>query len=367
MTDQSRALVVTGGAGFIGSALIRYLIRETAHRVVNVDCLTYAGNLESLGEVTSSARYHFEPVDIRIAPEVRRLFREYRPDGVLHLAAESHVDRSIDAPAAFLETNVVGTFTLLEAARGFLQSLPQVDRERFRFVHVSTDEVYGSAAEGVSFTEESRYAPNSPYAASKAAADHLVRAWGVTYDLPVLTTNCSNNYGPCQFPEKLIPNMILRGVEGRDLPVYGDGRQIRDWLHVDDHVRALWTVLEQGRPGAYYNIGGREQRENIEVVKSICDILDEVRPRSDGLSYRRQIVHSEDRPGHDRRYAIDATRLARELGWTPSIDFEAGLRATVRWYLENPDWWQPIRQRVYQGHRLGVAQNAPHSVGGRNV
>ena len=353
MNDGARTLLVTGGAGFIGSALVRHLIRHTPHRVVNVDCLTYAGTLASVGEAAESPRHCFERVDIRDAGEVRRVFAEHRPDGVLHLAAESHVDRSIDGPAAFLETNVTGTFVLLEAARDAFAGLGAPERERFRFLHVSTDEVFGSAAEGERFTEETRYAPNSPYAASKAAADHLVRAWGVTYGLPVLTTNCSNNYGPFQFPEKLIPHMLLSALEGRDLRVYGDGRQVRDWLHVEDHVRALTTVLERGRPGAYYTIGGNCERRNIDVVETLCDILDERRPRSDGLSYRRQIVLSEDRPGHDRRYAIDTTRVARELGWGPSTPFEDGLRTTVEWYLENRAWWQPLRERVYRGERLG--------------
>jgi dTDP-glucose 4,6-dehydratase len=362
-SDAPLTLIVTGGAGFIGSALVRHLIRDTPHRVVNVDCLTYAGNPASLSEVRASSRYYFEHVDIRDAVEVRRVFREHWPDAVLHLAAESHVDRSIDGPAAFLDTNVVGTFTLLEAARDFIAAGAAADRERFRFLHVSTDEVYGSAADGAYFDEESRYAPNSPYAASKAAADHLVRAWGVTYGLPVLTTNCSNNYGPFQFPEKLIPHMILSALEGRALQVYGDGLQIRDWLHVDDHVHALTTVLERGRPGAYYNVGGRGERRNIDVVTAICDMLDEQQPRDDGSSYRRQISFCEDRPGHDRRYAIDATRLASELDWTPAIAFDDGLRSTVAWYLGNREWWQPIREGVYRGERLGRASSPTSAAG----
>lgn len=353
MIDEPRKLLVTGGAGFIGSALIRYLIRSTHDQVVNVDCLTYAGNLQSLAEVRHSPRHRLERVDIRDGGQLRRVFAEHDPDSVIHLAAESHVDRSIDGPAAFLSTNVFGTFALLEAALIQYGSMASARQERFRFLHVSTDEVYGSAAPGMRFTEECRYAPNSPYAASKAASDHLVRAWGVTYGLPVLTTNCSNNYGPYQFPEKLIPHMILCALEGKPLQVYGDGRQIRDWLHVDDHVRALMTVLNGAKPGAYFNIGGREERENLEVVNRICEILDELGPRADGRSHSEQITLSTDRPGHDRRYAIDHELLSTELGWTPEIDFAVGLRGTVMWYLENQDWWQPIRAGSYRGERLG--------------
>ena len=360
VSDDARTLLVTGGAGFIGSALVRHLLERTSHVVVNVDCLTYAGNAASLADIAGSPRYRFERVDIRDPAEVHRVFREHRPHAVLHLAAESHVDRSIDGPTVFLETNVLGTFNLLEAARATLPELPMRERERFRFLHISTDEVFGSAPDGARFTEESRYAPNSPYAASKAAADHLVRAWGVTWSLPVLTTNCSNNYGPRQFPEKLIPHTILSALEGNALPVYGDGRQVRDWLHVDDHVRALQVVLERGSPGAYYNIGGRDgERPNLEVVERICDVLDELRPRADGRSYREQIAFVEDRPGHDRRYAIDASRLSGDLGWTPAISFEDGLRRTVAWYLENEDWWRPLRERVYRGERLGRGGSLP--------
>lgn len=347
-------LVVTGGAGFIGSALIRHLIQHTPHRVVNVDCLTYAGNLDSLAEVASSNRYRLERVDIRDPDEIRRVFEDCEPDVVMHLAAESHVDRSIDAPSIFLETNVVGTSILLEATRRLLERLPEARRKRFRFLHVSTDEVFGSAEAGTRFTETSPYAPNSPYAASKAAADHLVRAWGRTYGLPVLTTSCSNNYGPCQFPEKLIPHTIVSALEDRELTVYGDGGQVRDWLHVEDHVRALLTVLLRGRPGSYYNIGADSERTNLEVVHAICDILDRERPRGDGRSHRTRMVLTEDRPGHDRRYAIDASRVRRELDWTPAVRFEEGLNSTVLWYLENPVWWQPLRERVYGGERLGL-------------
>jgi dTDP-glucose 4,6-dehydratase len=351
MSATVRTLLVTGGAGFIGSALIRHLIEDTPNIVVNVDCLTYAGNRASLADVESSARYRFEQVDIRDAQEVNRVFSEHRPDAVLHLAAESHVDRSIDRPAVFLETNVRGTFNLLEAAHDAYSRLAGAPAsDGFRFLHVSTDEVFGTAGTGERFTEESRYAPSSPYAASKAAADHLVRAWGVTWGLPVVTTNCSNNYGPRQFPEKLIPHMILSALEGRGLPVYGDGNHVRDWLHVHDHVRALTTILERGRVGAYYNIGGRDgERRNIDVVGSICDLLDELRPRGDGGSYRDQIAFVDERPGHDRRYAIDTSRLTSELGWSPSIDFETGLRDTVAWYLERRDWWEPLRRRMHGG------------------
>lgn len=348
-----RTLIVTGGAGFIGSALVRHLVHETDCRVVNVDSLTYAGNLSSLGRARSSTQHRLERVDVRDPGEVRRVFREHDPDGVLHLAAESHVDRSIDGPAAFLETNVLGTHNVLEASLNHFRSLSGPRRDAFRFLHVSTDEVFGSADEGVLFTEETPYAPNSPYAASKAAADHFVRAWGRTYGLPVLTTNCSNNYGPYQFPEKLIPHMVLTALEGRDLPVYGDGLQVRDWLHVSDHVRALLTVLGRAEPGSYFNIGGQAERTNIAVVQEICDVLDQLRPRSTGSSYSDQISFVEDRPGHDRRYAIDSKKIETELGWRPSIEFEEGLRQTVIWYLENDDWWGPIREGSYEGERLG--------------
>lgn len=346
-------ILVTGGAGFIGSAVVRYLIRETSYGVLNIDCLTYAGNLDSVAEVADSARYAFEQTDIRNEGEMRRLFSEHRPQHVLHLAAESHVDRSIDGPADFLSTNIFGTFTLLQAAREYWQALPKDDRARFRFHHVSTDEVYGSLGDSGFFTEETAYAPNSPYAASKAAADHLVWAWGHTYGLPVVITNCSNNYGPYQFPEKLIPHMILCALEGKDLPVYGDGTNIRDWLYVEDHVRALITALEQGRTGDVYNIGARAEWENIQVVRKICDILDELRPREDGRSYREQITFVEDRPGHDRRYAIDPSKIEQELDWQPEVDFESGLRKTVRWYLQNEEWWTGFREKSYGGERLG--------------
>jgi len=347
-------IIVTGGAGFIGSAVVRHLIAHTESRVVVLDALTYAGNLDSIAEAAGSPRYVFEHVDIRDAAAVRRVIAEHRPRAILHLAAESHVDRSIDGPAAFIETNVVGTFNLLEAARDHWRALDPADRDRFRFHHVSTDEVYGSLVETGYFTDTTPYAPNSPYAASKAASDHLARSWHHTYGLPVLVTNCSNNYGPFQFPEKFIPHMILCALEGKPLPVYGDGGNVRDWLYVEDHVRALLAVLERATPGEVYNIGGRNERRNIDVVSRICDLLDELRPRADGRSYREQITFVEDRPGHDRRYAIDASKIERDLGWRPEETFESGLRRTVEWYLDHEEWWSRIRSGAYRGERLGV-------------
>lgn len=339
-------IIVTGGAGFIGSAVVRHLIAHTESRVVVLDALTYAGNLDSIAEAAGSPRYVFEHVDIRDAAAVRRVIAEHRPRAILHLAAESHVDRSIDGPAAFIETNVVGTFNLLEAARDHWRALDPADRDRFRFHHVSTDEVYGSLGETGYFTETTPYAPNSPYAASKAASDHLARSWHHTYGLPVLVTNCSNNYGPFQFPEKFIPHMILCALEGKPLPVYGDGGNVRDWLYVEDHVRALLAVLERATPGEVYNIGGRNERRNIDVVSRICDLLDELRPRADGRSYREQITFVEDRPGHDRRYAIDASKIERDLGWRPEETFESGLRRTVEWYLDHEEWWRDRKSVV---------------------
>ncbi|WP_439842392.1 dTDP-glucose 4,6-dehydratase [Aeromonas taiwanensis] len=347
-------ILVTGGAGFIGSALIRYLIGHTQEQVVNLDKLTYAGNLASLAEVADHPRYAFERVDICDRPALDRLFAEHQPDAVMHLAAESHVDRSISGPAAFIETNIVGTYTLLEAARHYWQALPAPRQAAFRFHHVSTDEVYGDlphpdehgAAPLPLFTEQTPYAPSSPYSASKAASDHLVRAWQRTYDLPVLITNCSNNYGPYHFPEKLIPLVILNALEGKPLPVYGKGDQIRDWLFVEDHARALHTVLTRGAVGETYNIGGHNERRNLEVVNAICDLLDELVPTSD--PYRTLITFVRDRPGHDRRYAIDAGKMARELGWTPQESFESGLRKTVCWYLANREWVEQVRSGAYQ-------------------
>ncbi len=357
-----RTILVTGGAGFIGSALIRHLIRETQAKVVNVDCLTYAGTLGSVREVSESPRYIWERVDIRDRSALRDVFHRFRPDAVIHLAAESHVDRSIDAPALFIETNLVGTFHLLEVMREYVlgkekevETGPRPDDQSlFRFIHVSTDEVFGSLGETGTFSAESPYRPNSPYAASKAGADHLARAWHRTFGLPIIVSNCSNNYGPYQFPEKFIPHMIISALEGRKLTVYGDGCQVRDWLFVEDHVQALMRILEVGRPGEAYAVGGGAERRNIEVVRAICHLLDELRPSPDGKSYERQINLVPDRPGHDRRYAIDASRTTRELGWTPQESFETGLRKTLLWYLERHDWWRPIREGVYRGERLGV-------------
>ncbi len=353
---MAKTLLITGGAGFIGSAVIRHLIANSEHNVVNVDCLTYAGNLESLAMVADDPRYRFERVDIRAAAEVGRLFARFRPDGIMHLAAESHVDRSIDGPAEFIQTNIVGTYTLLEAARNYWNGLEGEKKTGFRFHHISTDEVYGSLGDTGLFTESTCYEPNSPYSASKAASDHLVRAWHHTYGLPVVTTNCSNNYGPCHFPEKLIPLMILNALEGKPLPVYGNGQQIRDWLYVEDHARALVRVLLEGKPGETYNIGGCNERKNLEVVHTLCDLLEELHPdKPAGVGhYRDLITYVADRPGHDLRYAIDASKIERELGWTPVETFETGMRKTVRWYLDNETWWRRVRDGSYRGERLGL-------------
>jgi len=354
----TRPILVTGGSGFIGSALIRSLIRQTDESVVNVDCLTYAATDGSLAEVRGSPRYTFEDVDICDGRSLRRVFETHRPKAVAHLAAESHVDRSIDGPLLFVHSNVVGTCTLLGEARRFHAGLDGADREGFRFLHVSTDEVYGSLGPSGVFTESSPYDPNSPYSASKAAADHFARVWQRVYELPVIVTNCSNNYGPFQFPEKLIPNMTLRAVERRPLPVYGDGRNVRDWLYVEDHVDALLAVLDRGRVGETYCIGGDSERQNIEVVMRLCDILDEIRPRGDGRSFRSQITFVPDRRAHDRRYAVDSSKIAREVGWRPRDTFETGLRRTVEWYLENEAWWGRIRETRYRGERLGLRVSA---------
>jgi dTDP-glucose 4,6-dehydratase len=348
-------LLVTGGAGFIGSAVIRHCLRDTAHGIVNLDKLTYAASLDSLKEVLPNARYAFEQVDICDAAAVAQVFDTHQPDAVMHLAAESHVDRSIDGPAAFIETNIVGTYTLLEAARRYLAKLSAEKRESFRFHHVSTDEVFGSLGDDGFFTETTPYAPNSPYSASKASSDLLVRAWHHTYGLPVVTSNCSNNYGPYQFPEKLIPVVILAALAGKPIPVYGAGANIRDWLHVEDHARALVTVLERGKLGESYNVGGRNELKNIDVVKLLCKTLDELLPGSPHAPHEKLITYVTDRPGHDRRYAIDACKIARELGWTPAMTAEAGIRSTVAWYLENRWWWQSIQQRGFEGARLGLA------------
>ncbi len=348
-------ILVTGGAGFIGSNLVRHLLATPEHTVLNVDALTYAGNPHSLADLTQEPRYRFSQTDICDGPALANLFADFQPDWVMHLAAESHVDRSIDGPGAFIQTNVVGTFTLLQAARAHYESLTGEARERFRFLHVSTDEVYGSlGAEGL-FTETTPYDPHSPYSASKAASDHLARAWADTYKLPVLVTNCSNNYGPYQFPEKLIPVVILKALRGDPIPVYGKGENIRDWLYVGDHADALHTVIAQGAIGETYNIGGNNERRNIDLVRLLCDLLDELRPRADGKAYADQITFVTDRPGHDLRYAIDATKIKTELGWTPKQDHTSGFRKTVQWYLDNEPWTEQILSGAYQLERLGQA------------
>ena len=356
-TFKSMKILVTGGAGFIGSALIRYLIRETENEVVNLDKLTYAGNLDSLAQVMDSARYHFEQADICDRGTLDLIFARHRPDAVMHLAAESHVDRSIDGPGDFIQTNLVGTYTMLDAGRSYWSGLDETARAAFRFLHVSTDEVYGDLAgcEDL-FKEDTSYEPSSPYAATKAGSDHLVRAWGRTFKFPVLVTNCSNNYGPCQFPEKLIPHMILNALDGKPLPIYGDGSQIRDWLYVDDHARALYLVLGSGRLGETYNIGGLNEMRNIDVVKIICAIMDEAVPdKPDGVNrFEDLITFVTDRPGHDERYAIDASKINAHLGWIPDEDFASGIRKTVLWYLENRDWWQRVVDGSYRLERIGV-------------
>jgi dTDP-glucose 4,6-dehydratase len=349
-----KTLLVTGGAGFIGGNFVLDTLAAGGWRIVNLDALTYAGNLDTLAAVEGRPDYAFEHGDIGDAAFVRRVLAEHRPDAVVNFAAESHVDRSIDGPAAFVQTNVVGTLTLLECALGHWRALPAADQAAFRFLHVSTDEVYGSLGSEGRFTEESPYQPNSPYSASKAASDHLVRAFHHTYGLPTLTTNCSNNYGPYQFPEKLIPLMIQKALAGEALPVYGDGRNVRDWLYVGDHVRAIRRVLEAGRVGEVYNVGGDAERENIHVVKTICALLDERRPLADGRRRESLIAYVKDRPGHDRRYAIDASRLKSELGWTQSESFESGIARTVDWYLDHQDWVGRVLDGSYRMERLGV-------------
>ena len=357
---MGKKILVTGGAGFIGSALIRHIIDNTDHGVVNVDKLTYAGNLQSLVTVEDSPRYFFEQVDICNAIEIRRILDQYQPDIVMHLAAESHVDRSIDGPGDFIQTNIVGTYVLLEEARFYWSKLDEVKKENFKFHHVSTDEVYGDL-EGTDdlFKETTSYAPSSPYSASKASSDHLVRSWQRTFGLPTLITNCSNNYGPYQFPEKLIPLIILNALSGKELPIYGDGKQIRDWLFVDDHARALLHVALNGVIGETYNIGGHNEKQNIEVVKTVCSILDELIPsKIAGIdSYEQLITYVADRAGHDVRYAIDATKIANELGWTPEETFETGIQKTVQWYLENQIWCDRVKDGSYQGERLGVIKS----------
>ncbi|MFC5373000.1 dTDP-glucose 4,6-dehydratase [Brevundimonas faecalis] len=350
-------ILVTGGAGFIGSALVRRLIEHTGHEVLVFDKLTYAGVLSSLEPAASNSRYSFIQADICDADAVSQALREFKPDIIAHLAAESHVDRSIDGPSAFIQTNMVGTFVMLNQALGYWRDLSESQKAAFRFHHISTDEVFGSLGEDGFFTEATAYDPRSPYSASKAGSDHLVRAWGHTYGLPVLVTNCSNNYGPYHFPEKLIPLIIIRALKGEPLPVYGDGSNVRDWLFVDDHARALQAVFETGEPGETYNVGGNAERKNIEVVTAICSILDRLHPRDDGRAYAEQITYVADRPGHDHRYAIDASKISAELGWTPSVTFEQGIEHTVSWYLDNQDWWQGILDARYSTQRLGVVHD----------
>ncbi|GLS26974.1 dTDP-glucose 4,6-dehydratase [Marinibactrum halimedae] len=345
-------ILVTGGAGFIGSAVVREIINNTDHCVINVDKLTYAGNLESLLSIENSSNYSFIRADIADQDAMTRVFSDYEPDIVMNLAAESHVDRSIDGPADFMQTNIIGTFILLEVARKYYISLPKEKKDGFRFHHISTDEVYGTLGNDGLFEETTPYAPNSPYSASKASSDHLVRAWYETYGLPTVQTNCSNNYGPYHFPEKLIPLVILNALEGKSLPIYGDGKQIRDWLYVEDHARALLKVVFEGKLGNVYNVGGHNEKTNLEVVETICKILDELRPKT--ASYRDQITYVADRPGHDRRYAIDASKIKNELGWTPKETFESGIRKTVEWYLDNNDWCEAVTQNKYNRDRIGL-------------
>jgi dTDP-glucose 4,6-dehydratase len=354
-------ILVTGGAGFIGSAVVRHIIGNTQDSIINLDKLTYAGNLESLTSIQNEERYAFEQVDICDPVELKRIFKQHKPDAVMHLAAESHVDRSISGPAEFIQTNIVGTYTLLEAAREYWNSLESSAKQAFRFHHISTDEVYGdlphpdevqNSEELTLFTETTSYAPSSPYSASKASSDHLVRAWLRTYGFPTIVTNCSNNYGPYHFPEKLIPLVILNALEGKDLPIYGKGDQIRDWLYVEDHARALYKVVTEGKVGETYNIGGHNEKQNIEVVQTICSILDELVPKS--TKYAAQIAYVTDRPGHDRRYAIDATKMCHELNWKPEETFETGLHKTIEWYLANTTWCQNVQDGSYQRERLGI-------------
>lgn len=348
-------ILVTGGAGFIGSAVIRHIIQNTNNQVLNIDKLTYAGNLESLKEIGQHSNYEFKQIDICDTEQITAAIDAFQPNAIMHLAAESHVDRSIDGPAAFIQTNIVGTYTLLEAARKYWMGLDAEAQQNFRFHHISTDEVYGDL-EGTTdlFTETTSYAPSSPYSASKASSDHLVRAWHRTYGLPVIVTNCSNNYGPYHFPEKLIPLVILNALDAKPLPVYGNGQQIRDWLFVEDHARALYKVVTEGVVGETYNIGGHNEKQNIEVVKTICKILDELKPQANGQAYESLITFVKDRPGHDLRYAIDATKIQNELGWTPTETFETGIHKTVQWYLNNLDWCHRVQDGSYQRERLGV-------------
>jgi dTDP-glucose 4,6-dehydratase len=353
-------ILVTGGAGFIGSAVIRYLLAHTHHEVINLDKLTYAGNLESIPDVLILKRYRFEHVDICNKEDVERVLKLHKPDIIMHLAAESHVDRSIEGPAQFIETNIIGTYHLLEAARQYWRGLDELKKSQFRFHHISTDEVYGDLKmEDSAFTERTSYDPSSPYSASKASSDHLVRAWLRTYGLPILVTNCSNNYGPYHFPEKMIPHMIINALRGQALPVYGDGKQIRDWLYVDDHAKALVLVATQGKVGESYNIGGYNEKQNIDVIHTLCDVLEELAPnKPTGINkYSDLITFVMDRPGHDRRYAINATKITNELGWLPLETFDSGIRKTVQWYLNNESWWQRVINGDYQLQRLGEVAN----------
>ena len=349
---MSKTVLVTGGAGFIGSALVRYLIGATDVAVVNLDKLTYAGSRLSIGEADSDPRHHFYETDICDFNAVRTLIQKYQPDYIMHLAAESHVDRSIDGPGEFIQTNLVGTYHMLQATLEYWQHLPAKRQDAFRFHHISTDEVYGSLGETGLFTETTRYKPNSPYSASKAGSDHLVRAWNKTFHLPVVTSNCSNNYGPYQFPEKLVPLIVQKALAGEALPIYGKGDNVRDWLYVDDHVKALWKIVTQGAVGESYNVGGHNEKTNIEVVETMCSILDELRPRQDGKVYAEQITFVADRPGHDRRYAIDASKIDQLLDWTPDETFDTGFRRTIEWYLDNAEWVAKVSEG-YQGQRLG--------------
>ena len=349
-------LLITGGAGFIGSAVIRYLIQNTDHGVINIDKLTYAGNLEYLQQISSSPKYTFEQIDICDKEKLQQAINQHQPDKIMHLAAESHVDRSIDGPAEFIQTNIIGTYNLLEASKLYWRKLPEEKKQSFRFHHISTDEVYGDLHGTTDlFTEETHYAPSSPYSASKASSDHLVRAWHRTYKLPIVITNCSNNYGPYQFPEKLIPLTILNAIRGKPLPIYGKGDQIRDWLHVEDHAKALIKVLQEGKIGETYNIGGNNEKTNLEVVKSICNILEDLVPIESG-NYKNLITFVADRPGHDSRYAIDATKISNDLKWQPQNSFETGIKKTVQWYLNNKIWWQRVQDGSYQGERLGLKE-----------
>ncbi len=350
-------ILVTGGAGFIGSAVIRHIIHNTDDEVLNIDKLTYAGNLESLEHIDQSPRYEFQQIDICDKEALEKAFNHFQPNLVMHLAAESHVDRSIDGPAEFINTNIVGTYHLLEVARQYWQNLEEMSKQQFKFHHISTDEVYGDL-EGTTdlFTETTPYAPSSPYSASKASSDHLVRAWHRTYGFPILVTNCSNNYGPYHFPEKLIPLVILNALDGKPLPIYGKGNQIRDWLYVEDHARALYKVVTEGKVGETYNIGGHNEKQNIEVVKTICHILDELKPQENGQPYESLITFVKDRPGHDLRYAIDASKIANELNWTPTETFDSGIRKTVEWYLNNMEWCSRVQDGSYQRERLGAGK-----------